>query len=125
MTTANLSKFRDDAPVMIRDTGAYCLRQTPILTLLAVLPPDEVSLVRMNCSSVPPESVTKESWLLSDRSIMAGWPPRPGTQGFLLVSPLVPPISVTVPLRFWDPLSVTFDDASNTMYPRKTSGCPG
>ena len=51
---------------MIRDTGAYCLRQTPILTLLAVLLLLVVlSLLRMNCSSFPLESVTKDIWLLS------------------------------------------------------------
>ena len=56
-TAASLSKLREETPVMIRDTGAYCLRQTPILTLLAVVLLLVLwSLLRMNCSSVPADS---------------------------------------------------------------------
>jgi hypothetical protein len=95
--------------------------------LLAVLVVEFWSWLRMNWSSAPPESVTKDISLLSVKVMFAGWPFAPAAQGVELdkTGGDPEPIWPTVPLRFCSPVSVTFDDPSNTMYPTYTSGCPG
>src|ERR1700683_1443439 len=73
-TSASFRKLRDDAPVMLRDTGAYCLRQTPALTRKAgALAAFGLSLLTMNCSSVSEESATNEISVASVNVRVAGW----------------------------------------------------